>query len=124
MAKFAAYIPYHQKYDKHTNEGKIPLRRLLEKSGHDDLLVKEKKGYAPDLVRLWNNYGRRICERYLLSSSNVVKYKIINPTWLSNAFELADNNDMRYVSKLLSVLSLEIWCQMYISHAINPNLRL
>lgn len=121
LVKFSAFIPYHQKYDKTTNEGKIPLRRLLERTGNDDLLVKEKKGYAPDLLRLWKNYGKRICETYLTEHSNIVKYKIVNYSWIKSAFQHAELDDMRYISKLLSVLSLEIWCQLYISHSISPN---
>lgn len=123
LVKWAVYIPYHQKYNRNTNEGKIPLRRLLERTGYEDYLVKEKKGYAPDSLRLWRNYGKRICEKYL-SGSDIVKYKIINQLWLDNAIESANDGDLRYISKLFSVLSLEIWCNIYISHSINPNLRL
>ena len=100
-------------------EGKIPLRRLLEQTGHYDLLVKGKKGYAPDLIRLWKNHGKYICEKYLASRSNVVQYKIINQKWIDNAFE--KTHDLRYINKLLSVLSLELWCEMYMTHSLEPN---
>lgn len=121
LVKFAAYIPYHQKYNKDTNEGKIPLRRLLQNSGNDDLLVSGKKGYGPDIIRLWEKYGKRIVSKYLLSGSDVVKYKMVNQDWINSAFKSANSNNVRYIVKILSVLSLEIWCQLYISHSLNPD---
>lgn len=120
LVKWAAQIPYHYKYDRNTNEGKKPLRRLLEKTGHYDLLVDGKKGYAPDLTRLWNNYGKRLCNKYL-SNSDIVKYKMVNQKWLDGAFEKSNSGDLRYINKMLSILSFEIWCQLYVSHSIEPN---
>ena len=36
-------LPLEQKYNVEKNEGKIPLRLIFEKYGHNDLLLKEKK---------------------------------------------------------------------------------
>lgn len=121
LVKFASYIPYYQKYNKDTNEGKIPLRRLLERTGHDDLLVKGKKGYAPDLERLWNNYGKPLCEKYLTENSDVIKHDMVNIDWINNAFERSQQNDFRYITKILSVLSLEIWCNLFVTKSIDKN---
>jgi asparagine synthase (glutamine-hydrolysing) len=119
LVKLATGVPYNQ----YTNEGKIPLKQLLERSVCAEYIIKEKKGYAPDLIRLWKNYGKNICVRYL-TNSDVVKYKIINEPWINNAIILADNNDFRYISKLFSILSLEIWYRLYITHTIIPESKL
>lgn len=123
LVKWAAYIPYYQKYDRDTNEGKIPLRKLFNRTGHENLLIKGKKGYAPDLELLWKNYAKKICEKHILEG-DAIKYKMINPNWVNSAFEHAERNDIRYISKLLSILSLEIWCELYVSNSITEELKL
>lgn len=123
LAKWNACVPIEQKYNNTTNKGKLPLRALLKKSGCEHLLISEKKGYAPNLITLWEKYGKNICIKFL-SHGDSIKYKMINDEWITSAFYYANKGDIRYIAKLLSVLSLEIWCKIYITHSLNPDNRL
>ena len=70
------------------------------------------------MIKLWETYGYKICKRYLIDS-DAVRYGFVNKLWIENAFNEANAGDKRYITKILSILSLEIWCRMYITNSID-----
>jgi len=54
-----------QKYDSLSNVGKLPLRKILEKFGINDLILKQKQGFSVNTKNLWKNYGLTMANDYL-----------------------------------------------------------
>jgi len=78
---------------------------------------------------MWKNYGRDIILTYLNSDSESVKENILNLTWIQDSIKLVDdeiNKDLRirYISKLLSVLSFEVWYRIFVTRTLNANRKL
>jgi hypothetical protein len=78
---------------------------------------------------LWKNYGREIVLLYLNENSDSVKNNIINLKWIEDSIRLVDSTNhsdmkIRYVSKLLSILSFEIWYRLFVSSTLKANIRL
>ena len=118
---FGINIPFNQKYDDKNNKGKLTLRKIAKRLNVDH--IDEKKGFSPALFADWNNYGKKICEHYLLAKdSNIFQNKLINYDWILRAFEKIENDgDIRYLNKLFSILALEIWYRIFISSEMNTN---
>ena len=55
------FSPQH-KYDQTTNVGKLPLRSILKKNGHDSLVSSEKLGFNVNTINLWKSHGHSICK--------------------------------------------------------------
>jgi len=82
-----------------------------------------------NLLNLWKNYGREIVLLYLNENSDSVKNNIINLKWIEDSIRLVDSTNhsdmkIRYVSKLLSILSFEIWYRLFVSSTLKANTRL
>jgi len=80
-------------------------------------------------LNLWKNYGREIVLLYLNENSDSVKNNIINLKWIEDSIRLVDSTNhsdmkIRYVSKLLSILSFEIWYRLFVSSTLKANIRL
>ena len=78
---------------------------------------------------MWKNYGREIVLSYLNDNSDSVKNNIINLKWIEDSIRLVDSTNhsdmkIRYVSKLLSILSFEIWYRLFVSSTLKANTRL
>jgi len=116
---FGINIPFNQKYDDKNNKGKLTLRKIAKRLGVDH--IDEKKGFSPALFTDWNNHGKKICEHYLLAKdSNIFQNKLINYDWILRAFEKIENDDdIRYLNKLISILALEIWCRIFFTNEMN-----
>ncbi len=123
MIKLALGIPWRIKYDPITNVGKLPLRSLLNKQTRiiatDDFV---KKGFSVGLENMWNRNARDIVTKYLTSESEVVRNNLISSEWLSkiigNLSKSGNEINPRYISKVLSILALEIWYRLFISSNI------
>ena len=51
--------------------------------------------------------------------------KIINPNWVFTAFKKIElDRDIRYLTKLVSVLGLEIWLRVFVTKELNANKKL
>lgn len=117
-------IPINQKYNPDTKKGKLILRQITKRLGIEHF--QEKHGFSPDLLIDWKNSGKEICESYLLKKdSYIYQNKLINFDWVQEAYEKVDNDgDIRYLNRLLSILSLEIWIRIFIKNEIKATAKL
>jgi asparagine synthase (glutamine-hydrolysing) len=129
MIKFAFGLPWNKKYDLKTQGGKLPLRSLLSKQkGVYDANNFSKKGFSVELEYLWNKNAREITTKYLNAESEIVRNNLINSDWLTahldDLEEKSTQLDPRYINKMLSLLALEIWYRIFISHSIKSSEKL
>lgn len=129
LIALSANIPWNLKYDYKRDIGKLPLLSILNKHSGFNKFEGNKKGFSLNLLNMWKNYGREIILTYLNKDSDSVKENIINLTWLEASIKLIDdeiNKDMRirYISKLLSVLSFEVWYRIFVTCTLNANTKL
>ena len=124
IISFAMGLPLDQKYNMLQNQGKLLLRKISKRYGVKH--IDEKKGFSPDLFSDWKKTGKSICESYIMKSdSRIYEKKIINPNWVFTAFKkIETDNDIRYLTKLVSVLALEIWLRVFITKELNTNKKL
>jgi len=104
----ATHIPYALKYDPVNNLGKVILRQILLENFAYRPATKGKIGWGMDLAEMWDKNIRTRCEE-LFESPRFVQLGIINGRWLKRGFEKSDEHDLRYVSKMLGLLALELW---------------
>ena len=125
MIKFATHVPWEQKYDPRMNVGKMPLLSILIKQKGGEKMTKAviKKGFTIDLSALWTRNAREIVSEYLNVDSEIIKRGVINKNWLSRtSVSLLDREKewrSRCISKMLSLLALEVWYRLYISRTIS-----
>ena len=116
IIRFAFQIPISQKYDKNNNVGKLILRKIL--TDKKIQLPINKKGFSPNLFLFWENYGKEIVQNYLLEG-RIIRDGWINDVWIKNALnKVADSQDIRYINKILHLVSFEIWYRLFITHEI------
>ena len=124
IISFAMGLPLDQKYNMLQNQGKLLLRKISKRYGVKH--IDEKKGFSPDLFSDWKKTGKSICESYIMKSdSRIYEKKIINPNWVLMAFKkIETDNDIRYLTKLVSVLALEIWLRVFITKELTAKNKL
>jgi len=124
VISFAIGLPLDEKYNFLQNQGKLILRKISKR--YNVKHIDEKKGFSPDLFTDWKKTGKSICESYILKSdSRIYEKKIINPNWVFTAFKKIElDRDIRYLTKLVSVLALEIWLRVFITKELNANKKL
>ena len=121
---FAQHLPLNQKYNKNNNKGKLVLRKISKKLGINH--IEEKKGFSPSLLFDWQKNGKEICESFLLNkNSNIYKKKLINYDWVLKTFDKVEfDGDIRYLNRLISILSLEIWIKIFVTNELKSNKKL
>ena len=129
MITLSANIPWNLKYDRKRDIGKLPLLSILNKYPEFNNFEGNKKGFSLNLLNMWKNYGREIIMTYLNNDSDSVKENIINLHWIEDSIKLIDdeiNKELktRYISKLLSVLSFEIWYRIFVTCTLSANTKL
>jgi asparagine synthase (glutamine-hydrolysing) len=130
MISFSTRLPWYLKYDVKNDIGKLPLLSIINDfKGFEDFHGIKKKGFSLNLLNMWNNYGKEIISSYLNSDSDIVKNNIVNSHWIAKAISLVhnstdDNMKIRYISKLLSLLSFELWYSIFISCSLKSNVKL
>jgi len=128
MIKFATHIPWNVKYDPKKIKGKIPLHSILRRQKGFEKIQPIKKGFSIDLCSLWRKNAKEIINTYVNSESEIVKNKIINEEWLNTVHKKLrqDNSELnvRYISKMLGILSLEIWYRLFISKTMKKTQKL
>lgn len=128
MIKFATHIPWKVKYDPKKINGKIPLYSILTKQKGFKKIQPIKKGFTFDLCSLWRKNAKEIVNTYVNTDSEIVKNKIINEEWLNTIHKklLQDNLELnvRYISKMLGLLSLEIWYRLFIGKTMKKTQKL
>jgi asparagine synthase (glutamine-hydrolysing) len=111
-------IPPLAKYDKETGTGKIPLREIL--LGLDSKNISDTKiGFGMDLKKLWTSSAKEIVMS-TLSDASIFRDKIISRDFYDRSIKrIEEIGDLRYISKMLQLLSLEIWYKMFITFEIS-----
>ena len=112
-------IPPSLKYDSSKNIGKIPLRKIIAR--HDSSLILDTKvGFGMDLKSLWQRGAKGIVVSNL-ENGRIFEDKIINKEFYNQSLKRIDETlDVRYISKMLQLLSLEIWYKMFITMEMSP----
>tara|TARA_Y100000817_G_scaffold88283_1_gene68707 strand:+ start:974 stop:2191 length:1218 start_codon:yes stop_codon:yes gene_type:complete len=113
------FMPLHNnfKYDKKTSVGKPLLRNLLKKYNAHTFVGKQKLGFNANTIELWNSYGKKICEKYLIDGE-IIKSNIINVDWINHHIDKEDL-EIRYVNKFLGLLAVEIWYRLFITNTLD-----
>jgi asparagine synthase (glutamine-hydrolysing) len=119
LLKSAPQIKQSLKYDVSNDVGKLPLRNILEKNGHDMLVSKQKLGFNVNTINLWKKTGHRICKEFL-DDSRVVSDGWINNNWIQKYID-SPELDIKYVNKFYGILAFEIWYRLFITKEINSN---
>jgi asparagine synthase (glutamine-hydrolysing) len=105
------------KYNYRKNIGKIPLRKIIPIHAADNL-SKTKLGFSLDLKNLWRRTAKEIVTSNL-DKGRVFEDKIIQKDFYHKSLKrIEDTFDVRYINKLLQLLSLEIWYRMFITSEI------
>ena len=118
IVKLSVKIPPELKYDFRNNVGKIPLRSILKRNSKHKFIENEKIGYGMDLNTLWSKEGREIITSNL-ERGRIFEEKIIDQDWYHSALSKIDETgDPRYISKLLQLLSLEIWYKLFVTRGV------
>jgi asparagine synthase (glutamine-hydrolysing) len=130
MIKFATHVPWEEKYDPGRHIGKMPLRSILAMQKGNQKISGDmvKKGFSLNLNSMWKRDGKEIVLAMLNKDSEIVRKGIISERWLSNTLTtLQDRSEelrSRYISKMLSLLALEVWYRLFISRTLNSRQRL
>ena len=112
-------IPPSAKFDRTTNTGKIPLRQILADLGSGKNISDTKIGFGMDLKKLWSTNGKEIVTS-TLSNASVFRDKIISLDFYERSIKkIEERGDLRYISKMLQLLSLEIWYKMFITFEVS-----
>lgn len=124
VVDFGLKLPIEQNYDNQTRTGKILLRKISQRLGVKH--INEKRSFSPDLLIDWKKHGKDIFESIMLTKDcNVYKNKLINFNWVLRAYErVNDDLDIRYLNRLISILSLEIWFQIFITKEMKSSTKL
>lgn len=117
-------IPSSLKYDFETNIGKIQLREIIKQSmaGYSSERTT-KMGFGMDLAKFWSRFGKEIVTSNL-DKGRIFEDKIINKEWYNKSLTRINENReeaTRYMSKMLQLLSLEIWYKLFITSEINAS---
>ena len=130
MIKFATHIPWHKKYDNKTITGKLPIRSILHNQRGFEQLKPLKKGFSLDLLSLWNKSARDIVNTYINDDCEIVKDGVIKKEWIifsqeaTIQIQMLNLINLRYISKMFSLLALEIFYKLFVSRTLKENQKL
>ena len=121
VIRFGFSLPLTQKYLSNTGQGKIVLRRIAKR--YEIPHIESKQGFSPSLLNDWNKNGKKLFDSLVMNDkANIFKQKLIDYNWVVSSFEkLSQDGDIRYLNRLISILSLEIWYKMIILKEFNQN---
>ena len=106
----------NQKYDSLLNIGKLPLRKILEKFGIEDLILKQKLGFSVNTENLWKNYGYSMAKDYLIDGE-IIQDGWIKRTWIQSNLN-KQNIDIRHINKFFGLIAFEIWYRMFVKNSL------
>jgi asparagine synthase (glutamine-hydrolysing) len=129
MISFSTKLPWYYKYNYIDDVGKVPLLSIMHTFQGFEGFNGIKKGFSLNLINMWHNYGENIISSYLNADSHTVKGNIISGCWITKAISLVNDsldNDLkiRYISKLLSLFSFEVWYRIFISGSLKSHSKL
>jgi asparagine synthase (glutamine-hydrolysing) len=117
-------IPPSVKFNRETGMGKIPLREILSGLDTGKNISDTKIGFGMDLKKLWTGSAKEIVTS-TLSDASIFRDKIISREFYDRSIKkIEETCDVRYISKMLQLLSLEIWYKMFITFEVSSNYRL
>ena len=122
LIEYGSHLSSSEKYDKITKLDKIPLRKLLDKYGMNDLLNNQKQGFSINTLNLWKSFGKKLCKFYL-NESRLVQDNWINNEWIIKHIDRNDL-DIRYVNKFLGLLAFEVWYRLFITNEMKSSEKL
>jgi len=113
-------IPPSAKFNRKSNRGKIPLREILSNLNSSNI-SDAKIGFGMDLKKLWSSNAKEIVTS-TLSDASIFRDKIISREFYERSIKkIEETYDVRYISKMLQLLSLEIWYKMFITFEVSSN---
>jgi asparagine synthase (glutamine-hydrolysing) len=130
-------IPASLKYDFGSNTGKLLLREVIKRNNAIDNISsnftdggRKKIGFGMNLTKFWFRSAKEIVTSNL-DRGRIFEDKIINKAWYTKSLDkIASENyknkeeqeqGPRYISKMLQLLSLEIWYRLFVTHEISAN---
>lgn len=120
----AMKIPASLKYDFKNNIGKIQLREIIEHNTAGYSTDRNRKiGFGMDLAKFWSRFGKEMVTSNL-DKGRIFQDKIINKEWYSKSLARIDENKeeaARYISKMLQLLSLEIWYKLFVTSEMSAS---
>jgi asparagine synthase (glutamine-hydrolysing) len=120
MIDLSIRIPASLKYDFANNIGKIQLREIIKRNITYPI-DNQKIGFGFDLTKFWFRIGKEIVTSNL-DKGRIFEDKIINREWyIKSLVKISKNKDPRYISKMLQLLSLEIWYKLFVTFEISGN---
>ena len=120
MIDLSIRIPASLKYDFANNIGKIQLREIIKRNIAYSI-DNQKLGFGFDLTKFWFRIGKEIVTSNL-DKGRIFEDKIINREWyIKSLVRISENKDPRYISKMLQLLSLEIWYKLFVTFEISAN---
>jgi asparagine synthase (glutamine-hydrolysing) len=116
-------IPFDLKYDLASNSGKIQLRQIIKNSmssSMSNFIENKKMGFSIDLIKFWLKHAKEIVTSNL-DKGIIFEDKIVNRNWYNKSLiRINETQDTRYISKMLQLLSLEIWYKLFITSEASP----
>jgi asparagine synthase (glutamine-hydrolysing) len=71
------------------------------------------------LKKLWSSNAKELVTS-TLNDASIIRDKIISRDFYERAIKkIEERNDVRYISKMLQLLSLEIWYKMFITFEVS-----
>tara|TARA_B100001540_G_scaffold117228_2_gene105129 strand:- start:5285 stop:6487 length:1203 start_codon:yes stop_codon:yes gene_type:complete len=124
VISFGESISVTQKFNRKTLKGKLILRDISKR--FEIPHIDTKKGFSPSLLIDWKNNGKDISEIFLKEkNSNIYKLGLINYDWVQKALRIVNNDgDIRYLNRLISIFSLEIWLKVIILKEMKSSTKL
>lgn len=120
----AMKIPASLKYDFKNNIGKIQLREIIGHSTTGYSTDRNRKiGFGMDLAKFWSRFGKEMVTSNL-DKGRIFQDKIINKEWYNKSLARIDENKeeaARYISKMLQLLSLEIWYKLFVTSEMSAS---
>ena len=119
VIKFGLSLNLNEKYDEKIQKGKIILRKITSEMNTKH--IDEKRGFSPELWFDWKRNGKKIFEKYIFDKDcKIVQKNLINSKWILKSFEKIENDgSIRYLTRLTSILALEVWYRTFISKEMN-----
>jgi asparagine synthase (glutamine-hydrolysing) len=116
-------IPFDLKYDLASNTGKIQLRQIIKNSmssSMSNFIENKKMGFSIDLIKFWLKHAKEMVTSNL-DKGRIFEDKIVNRNWYNKSLvRINETQDIRYISKMLQLLSLEIWYKLFITSEASP----
>jgi asparagine synthase (glutamine-hydrolysing) len=116
-------IPSSLKYDLDANIGKIQLRKIIKENMPEFHEGDGKRGFGMALPGLWSRVGKETVISNL-DKGRIFEDKLINKEWYQKSISKINENRAdatRYISKMLQLLSLEVWYRLFVTSEMRAN---